>query len=90
METETSFVRTDCAVELHAVAEVGLDFTLVVDPGDAESEDTVGFDHPLHNLCLLEFGMLIVNFFNTFEHFLHCLEVLAFPRMFRLEHRHYF
>ena len=90
VEAETSLVGADCAIELHTVAEVRLHFAFVVDPGDTESEDTVGLDHPLHNLRLLEFGMLIVNFFNTFEHFLHCLKILVFSRMFGLEHRHYF
>ena len=90
MEAKSSFVGADGAVELHTVSKVGLDFTFVVNPSDAECEDAVRFDHPLHDLRLLEFGMLIVNFFNTFEHFLHCLKILVFPRMFGLEHRHYF
>ena len=90
VETEASLVGTDRAVELHAVAEIALHLSPVVHPGHTEGEDTVGLDHPLHNLGLLELRMLIVDFFNAFEHFLHCLKILAFPRMFGLEHRHYF
>ena len=90
METEASLVGTDGAVELHTVAEVGLDLALVVNPGHTEGVDAVGFDHALYDLCLLEFRMLIVNFFDALENFLHSLQILAFSRMLCLEHSHDF
>ena len=64
METETAFVRTDSAVELYTITEVGLNLTLVVNPSYTESEDTIGLYDALDNLCFLEFGMLVVNFLN--------------------------
>ena len=85
METQASLVRADCAVELHAVAGVGLHLSVVVNPGDTEGEDAVRFDHSLHNLGTFEFRMLIVNLLYRFENFLHCLKVLVLPRILGLE-----
>ena len=64
VEPQTSLVRADGAIELDAVTCVGLHFALVVNPGHTEGEDTVRLDHSLHDLGLLELGMLVVNFLN--------------------------
>ena len=90
VEAETSLIGADSAVELNAISQVGLDFALIIYPGHAEGVDALGFHHALNNLCLLELGMLIVNFFDAFEHFLHCLKILAFSRMLYLELCHDF
>ena len=82
METKTAFVRANGRIELHTIAEVGLYFALVIDPGHTEGEDTIGLDHSLHDLCRLKFRVLVVHLFNGFEHFLNCLQVLCFPRVF--------
>ena len=60
METETSLVGSDSAVELYAIAQVGLDITVIVNPGNTESEDPVGLDDSLDDLCLLNPRTLFV------------------------------
>ncbi len=62
MEAESSLVRSDRAVELDAVAEVGLNLTVVVDPGDTENEDSVRLYESLNDLSLLKLRMLVINF----------------------------
>ena len=81
METDTALVGTDSIVELHAIADVVLHFALVVNPGYTEGEDAVGLYHTLDDAGLLEFRMLIVNFFYAEKHFLHSLEEFLFPGM---------
>ena len=81
METQTAFIRTDRTIELYAVAKVRLYFALVIDPRHAEGEDTIGFDHALHDLRLLELGVLIVHLFNRFQYFLYGLQILCLARM---------
>ncbi len=63
METDTAFVGANSVVELYAIAYVVLYFALVVNPGDAESEDTVGLYHTFDQTCFLELGVLVVNLF---------------------------
>ncbi len=88
METQTALVGTDSAVELYAVAEVGLYLALVVYPRHTEREDTVGFYDTLDDLGLLEFGVLVVDLLDRFQYLLHCLQVLAFARMLTFELSH--
>ena len=90
METEASLVRADCAVELHAISGVCLNFTLVIHPGYAESEDTVRLDHTLYNLSLFEFRMLVIDLFYRFQYFLYSLKILFFSWILGLETGHYF
>ena len=45
MEAKTALVRTNRAVELHAIAKVDLHFTLVVHPRHTESDDAFGLDN---------------------------------------------
>ena len=73
VETKTAFVRANGAVELHAVTQVGLHLTLIIDPRDAEREDAIGLDHALHDLRLLKFGVLIVHLFNRLQYLLNRL-----------------
>ena len=62
MEAKSSLVRSDRAIELDAVAEIGLNLTVVVNPCDTESEDSVWLYESLDDLSLLELRMLVINF----------------------------
>ena len=73
MEAETALVRTDGGIELHAVTEVSLHLTLVIDPCYAECEDAIRLHHSLHNLSLLELGVLVVHLFNRLQNLLNSL-----------------
>ena len=88
MESDTSLVGTDSVVELHAVADVVLHLTLVVDPSHTECEDAVGLYHTLDDAGLLEFRMLVVDFFYAHQHFLHCLKILLLAGMLSLKTGH--
>ena len=76
MEAETALVGTDSAVELDAVAGVGLDLALIVNPGDAEGEDAVRLYQTLNDLCLLELRVLVLDLFDGLQYFLNSLQVL--------------
>ena len=73
METKASFIRAYRRIELNAVTEVGLYLTLVIDPRYAEREDTIRFHHSLHDLSLLELGVLVVHLFNRLQYLLNRL-----------------
>ena len=64
VKSQTALVRSDSAVELDTISEVGLYLAGIVHPRHAEGEDTVGLDHPLHNLGLLELRMLVIHILN--------------------------
>ena len=83
METQSAFVRADGAVELNTVTKVRLDFSLVINPSDTESEDTVRLDHTLHDLRLFKLGVLVIHLFNRFENLLNGLQILCLARMLR-------
>ena len=57
METETTLVRTESRVELHAVTLVDLALALVVLPDNAELDDTLGDGDNLEGLLVL--GVLL-------------------------------
>ena len=88
METDTAFVRANGVVELHAIAQICLDFTLVVHPRYAERKDAVGFYQTFDNLGLLEFRMLVIDIFDGKKHFLDGLKIFRFAGMFCLQRGH--
>ena len=88
METESALVRSDSAVELDTVAEVGLDLTVVVDPSHAESEDTVRLDKPFDNLRLFKLRMLVIDILDGFKNLLYGLKVFLLGRVLGLETGH--
>ena len=53
MEAETSLVGADGRVELNPVTEVGLNLSLVVNPGNPECEDTVRLYDSLDSLAMI-------------------------------------
>ena len=73
MEADTTLVRTDSAVELHAVTEVYMDLTVVVNPWHTERDDTLWLHDALDNLSFLELRMLVVNVLDGNKYFLNCL-----------------
>lgn len=88
METDTAFIRANGIIELNAITEVVLNITFVVDPGDAECQNTIGLDHALNDLVLFEFGVLVVDVFNAHQHFLNGLEIFFFSGVLCLEGSH--
>ena len=64
METNTAFVRADCIVELYAITEVSLYFTIVVYPCNTESEDAIRLYNSFNNLGFFKLRMFIVYVFN--------------------------
>ena len=78
MEAETSLVRADSAVILYAVAEVYMDFTVVINPRYTESDDTLWLYETLDNLSALKLRMLIIYVFHGFEYLTNCLKVFIF------------
>ncbi len=90
METETAFVSAESGVELDAVTKVCANLTLVVYPSHTECEDTIGLYNTLNDLGSLEFGVLVVFFFNRFQDFANGLQILILTRMFGLQVGHDF
>ena len=58
METYPSFVRSYGTVHLHTEATVNLNLSPVVHPGNPENDDTFRLYHTLHDLLLLELGII--------------------------------
>ncbi len=90
METETAFVCAESCIVLYAVTEVVLNNTIVVNPSNAECEDTIGLNQALDDSCLFKFRMLVVNVFDSYEDFFYCLQILFFTWMFGFQVSHDF
>ena len=90
VETEATFVSAESGVVLNAVAEVRLNFAVAVNPSHTEREDTIGLNDSFDDLGLFELGMLVVNFFDGFEHFAHCLQILILAWMLGFQSGHNF
>ncbi len=88
MEAYTAFVRADCIIELHAITDIVLHLTVVIDPCYTECENTVRLDHTLNDLVTLKLRMLVINRLNTHEHFSDSLKVFLFARVFGLKAIH--
>ena len=80
MEPDTSLIRPDGAVVLYPVAHVGLYPAVIVCPGDAEGNDSVGNAYPFNEVAVLEFGVAVVYFFDAFQDFGYRLVVLGLIR----------
>lgn len=88
METDAALVRANGFIELHAIAEVGLNLAAVIDPCHAECDDTVGLDHALDDACFFEFRVLVVDIGYRDKDFLHGLQILFFSRMLCFQRAH--
>ena len=80
METDTTLVRTDGIIVLNTVAHVILHLTLVINPRNAEREDAVRNTQTVNQIISFKFGILIIDIFNSGQHFFHCLDILRFIR----------
>ena len=85
METDTALVGTDSVVELHTVADIVLDLSLVVNPCHAECENTIRLNHTLDDTGFFVFRMLVVNVFYAKKNFFHCLEEFLLSGMLGLK-----
>lgn len=64
VKTDTTFVRADRIVMLDTVSHVGLDLSLIIHPGYAKGENTIGNTKTFDQVALFEFGMFVVNLFD--------------------------
>ena len=90
VEAETALIWTDGIVELDPVAGIGLNLTVVVNPGDAECEDSVRLHEPLNNLGVFKLRMLVVNILNRLKHFTYGLEIFLLRSVLGLKFGHDF
>ena len=88
MEANAALVWADGIVELHAVAQIDVDLTVVVDPRHAEGDDTVGLDQPFNQLGPLKLGVLVIHVLNRKKHLTHGLQILVFAGVTGFKSRH--
>ena len=73
LEAQAALVRSDRAVELAAIADVGVICAIVVHPDHAEGKHTLRLDNAAQQISLLILGMLINHRGKRGEHFLNGL-----------------
>ena len=88
MEAQATLIRANRTVELNPIACISPYLSGIIHPGHAESENTVGFDHPFDNLRLFEFGMLVIDIFYRLQNFADGLKILALSGILFLETGH--
>lgn len=79
MEAKSALVWSDCAVELNPVALIDLHVAFVVEPRDAELNDTFRDHDLLKNTVLLVFGFALDQCAERCEHFRCSLQEFLFP-----------
>lgn len=85
VEAQTALVWPDCAVVLDAIAAVDTDNALVVNPGNAEHDDTLRLDHAFEDGVLLIGGRGLQDGVESEEDFLDSLNELRFVRVLSLD-----
>ena len=88
METDTALVRSDSRVELYSVTCVCLNLTVIVNPCNLESKDTLWLYDTLNDLSFLELRMLVIDFLYRLQYFMYRLEILFLIRVLGLEFGH--
>ena len=81
MEPQASLIGADGAVELAAVAGVGVVFALVVLPGDPEGEHPLRLYHAVQQVGLLILGVLLDHGLQGGEDLFYGLDELRFVAM---------
>ena len=86
VETQAAFVGSNGAVELNAIAAVYLRNAGVVNPGNAEDDNALGFNEALQDMILLVFGMCFHNGLKGFKNFGCSLDEQGLLGVFCLDH----
>ena len=68
LKTKSALVRSDGVVELDPETSVDLDISVVVDPRNAEADNSFGLGHSFKQADLFIFGMRLYNKFERLEH----------------------
>src|SRR3712207_8567354 len=88
METKATLIRSDGTVELHTIAYVNMNITLVIGPRHTEHDYTLRFYETLNKLCFFKFRMLIINIFDRIKYFFNCLKEFRLARMLLRSEEH--
>ena len=67
MEAQTTLIRSDCGIELDAIAAVDLHLAFIIGPSDTEFDHALRLDKAFKHACLLIFRMLRNYWFKAFE-----------------------
>ena len=78
MEAQAALVGADGAVELAAVAGVGVHLAVIIGPHNTEGEHSLGLYHAAQEVCLFIFGVLIDQRGDGAENLLHGLNKFGF------------
>ena len=76
METKPALIWADCRIKLSAIAAVYLNLSGIVNPRNAELNETLRLGNTFHNCVLLNFGMLRNHRLKRGENFAHRLKEL--------------
>ena len=77
VETKAALVRTDCGVELYAIAAVYLNLALIIYPRYTEDDDALGFNDAADYIHLLQTRIRLNNRNKCLKDFLNSLKVLV-------------
>lgn len=73
VETQPALVRTDRTVELNAIADIDMYFSLVIHPWNTERDNTLWLYETFDQLSFFKCWVLIIYIFNRDQHFFYCL-----------------
>ena len=82
MESQTSLVRSDCAVELYTVAFIYLNLTIIIYPRNLEGNNTLRLNETLEQAdCTIFLLVCIDDKLQRIQYFLYCLMKLRLSRV---------
>ena len=64
MEPQSTFIRANGTIELHAVANVYMHLAFIVGPWHAERDNTFRLNQSFNEFCFFKFGVLIIYILN--------------------------
>ena len=77
VETEAALIRTDCRIELDAVAAVDLDLALIVHPGHPENDSALGLHNATDDVLLFQPGIGFHHGHQSLQHLVDGLQILV-------------